>query len=1003
MLRHPDYTRERLSHFARRLHQAVWAEARPIADLVVAGPVDRIPLARALELEYRPARRGEIFGPAWATFWFRARARVPDDWSGRRVDLYWQSHSEATLWIGGRAVQGLNHAPEGSPDASTRPEAQLLASARGGESVELWIEMACNQLFGQPGAAARPYQSLSPFVLERCDLAAFDSQAWDLYFDFEVLRQLEAEMTGAVEKSFAGELMAGLNRIVNQVEAAGRAGWPAAREELARLRACGGAGRALELSAIGHAHIDTAWLWPLAETVRKCERTFASQLAYMERYPEHRFACSQAQQWDWMRERNPDLWTQMAARAREGRFIPAGGTWVEPDCNVPCGESLVRQFLYGQRFFERELGVRCREFWQPDVFGYSGQLPQIMRGAGMTRFLTQKLSWNKFNRPHHHTFTWEGIDGSQVLAHFPPADTYNSVCDMAELRRAARDYKDHDRSRHAYLLFGHGDGGGGPTPRMLELLRRASDLQGLPRTAIRGPDEFFALLEEDCADRPVVVGELYFEYHRGTYTSVSEVKQSNRRAEQLLREVELVAALADRAGAAAYPQAAIERLWKLVLLHQFHDILPGSSIGEVYQDARRDHALVLAQGETLRDAALAALAGPSAGPPAPLNTLGTARAEVASDPAGRAVWIEAPPFGWGRAGGQAPDRVRLSRSERGVVLENAYLRVEVAGDGSLTSLVERQSGREALADRGNLLEIYDDQPVAWDAWDVDPFHLETRAECAPAARLEIAEDGPLAAAIAFERAIGSASRARQVVRLTAGARRLDCSLEVDWQESHRMLKVAFPLAVRAMNATYEVQFGCLERPTHYNTPYDLARYEVPAHRFADLSEHGFGVAVLAHARYGWSAHGGTLRLSLLRAPEHPAPGIDRGRHHLRWAVMPHTGSWQDAGVTAEAARFDTPLVWSPPGRAGAGASFFSLDQPALVLDTVKRAEDRPGMVLRLYESLGSRGTARLTTSLEFSSARRTNLLEDPGEPLASEGSSIAIPYRPFEIITVELT
>src|SRR6185503_7711361 len=311
----------------------------------------------------------------------------------------------------------------------------------------------------------------------------------------------------------------------------------------------------LELSAIGHAHIDTAWLWPLAETVRKCERTFSSQLAYMERYPEHRFACSQAQQWAWMRERNPDLWTRMAARAREGRFIPAGGTWVEPDCNVPCGESLVRQFLYGQRFFERELGVRCGEFWQPDVFGYSGQLPQLMRGAGMTRFLTQKLSWNKFNRPHHHTFTWEGIDGSQVLAHFPPADTYNSVCDVAELRRAARDYKDHDRSRHAYLLFGHGDDGGGPTPRMLELLRRARDLQGLPRTAIRSPDEFFALLEEDCTDRPVVVGELYFEYHRGTYTSVSEVKQNNRRAEQLLRDVELLAACADRLGRAPYPQA----------------------------------------------------------------------------------------------------------------------------------------------------------------------------------------------------------------------------------------------------------------------------------------------------------------------------------------------------------------------------------------------------------------------------------------------------------------
>jgi alpha-mannosidase len=697
-----------------------------------------------------------------------------------------------------------------------------------------------------------------------------------------------------------------------------------------------------------------------------------------------------------MREKNPDLWKRMAARAREGRFIPAGGTWVEPDCNVPSGESLVRQFLYGQRFFEQELGIRCREFWQPDVFGYSGQLPQIMRGAGMTRFLTQKLSWNKFNRPHHHTFTWEGIDGSQVLAHFPPADTYNSVCDVAELRRAARDYKDHDRSRHAYLLFGHGDGGGGPTPRMLELLRRARDLQGLPRTAIHSPDEFFSLLEEDCRDRPVVVGELYFEYHRGTYTSVSEVKQNNRHAELLLRDVELLAAVADRLGRAEYPQADIERLWKLVLLHQFHDILPGSSIGEVYQDARRDHAAVLAEGENLRAAALAAL---GTGAPAPLNTLSAARAEVVNDPAGRPVWIEAPSFGWGRTG-SAPDRVTLTRTAAGAVLENSELRVTVNTDGSIASLVHRPSGREALSDRGNLLEIYDDQPVAWDAWDVDPFHLETRAEVAPAAGFTVEEDSPLACTLAFERAIGAASRGRQLVRLTAGARRLDCSIDVAWQESHRMLKVAFPIAVRAMNATYEVQFGCLERPTHYNTTYDLARYEVPAHRFADLSEHGFGVAVLAHARYGWSAHQGTLRLSLLRAPEHPAPGIDRGRHRLRWAVLPHPGSWQDAGVVAEAARFDTPVLWSAPGAAG---SLFSLDDPALVLDTVKRAEDRRGLVLRLYESLGSRGTARLTTSLPHAAARRTNLLEDPGEPLAVADGAILVPYRPYEIVTIELT
>ncbi|HUS63996.1 MAG TPA: glycoside hydrolase family 38 C-terminal domain-containing protein [Kofleriaceae bacterium] len=997
MQRHPAYTRKRLEQLSDRIRGLVWADALPIEDLVVAGPTGRIRLPDAERLDFRPARRGEAFGPAWATYWFRARAQVPAAWAGRRVDLYWMSHSEATLWVDGRAVQGLNHEPSPHPDGSTRADAPLLARARGGESLELWIEMACNQLFGQPERGKLLIKSISPFVLERCDLVATDVEAWDLHHDFEVLRQLEAAADGALERSFAGELLAALNGVANTLVVADRATWGPARDTLRGLYARAGAGRALELSAVGHAHIDTAWLWPIAETVRKCERTFSSQVALMDRYPEHRFACSQAQQWAWMKAHNPDLWQRIVAKVKTGQFIPAGGTWVEPDCNVPSGESLVRQLLQGQRFFERELGVRCREMWQPDVFGYCGQLPQLMRGAGQTRFLTQKLSWNHFNRPHHHTFMWEGIDGSEVLAHFPPADTYNSVCDVEELRRAARDYKDHDRSRHAYLLFGHGDGGGGPTARMLEFLRRAGDLAGLPKVALRSPDEFFALLEEDCTDRARVIGELYFEFHRGTYTSQANTKLGNRRAEQALHDVELLAACADRLGAAPYPQAELERLWRVLLTQQFHDILPGSSIAEVYVDTERELAAVIAEADRLRGEVLGALGGGAA---APWNTLGVPRAEVALRD-GAPVWIEAPACGPGRVV-EAPDRVAVSRAGGGWVLENRHLRAEVSPDGSLASLVDRASGREALAARGNVLEIYDDQPTAWDAWDVDPFHLETRRECPPADSATYIDEGaPLRAAVAFERRVGARSRARQVLSLDAGARRVECTLEIDWQEDHKLLKVAFPIAVRAMNATYEVQFGALERPTHFNTTYDLARFEVPAHRFADLGEHGFGVAVLAHAKYGWSTFGSTVRLSLLRAPDFPAPGADRGAHAMRWAVMPHAGSWQDAGVVAEAARFDHPVVFAP---APGVRSFFSVDHPALVLDTVKRAEDSSALVLRLYEAHGSRGTARVTSTLPFETAVRTNLLEDDGgEALDRDGGTVVVPFRPYEVISLKLS
>ena len=423
----------------------------------------------------------------WATYWFRVEATVPAEWAGERVDLEWVSHSEATLWMDGRPVQGLNSSPDGA-----RVDAPVLDPAAGGERLDLRVELACNGKFGE---LPRPYASLEPVVLDRCRIARFDRRAWDLHHDFDVLRRLEADAVNGLDESWAGELLAELNRFCNVWVEDDRSTWDEGEAILKALLAHRNGSHVHELSAIGHAHIDTAWLWPLAETQRKMVRTFSSQTAYMDRYPEFRFACSQAQQYDWIRERSPDLYRRILAHAEAGRWVPVGGTWIEPDCNLPSGESLVRQFLHGQRFFERELGRRCREFWNPDVFGYNGQLPQIMRGAGIGRFLTQKLSWNRFNAPPHHTFMWQGIDGSEVLAHFPPADTYNATAEVEELRRSARDYKDHDRSGRSLLLFGYGDGGGGPTPEMLETLRRVRDLQGVPRTTMVSSDEFFEALE----------------------------------------------------------------------------------------------------------------------------------------------------------------------------------------------------------------------------------------------------------------------------------------------------------------------------------------------------------------------------------------------------------------------------------------------------------------------------------------------------------------------------
>lgn len=974
MLRHPDYTRDRINQLVQRLGDKIYADRQPVLDLVVAGPVDRIGHSDAQKLTgFRPAKVGEQFGPLWATYWFRGQAAVPKEWAGSRVDLLWDSQSEATLWLNGKSAQGLNMTQ------GDRPDAILLDQCRDGDALAFQVEMACNVKFGSPtGDEGGGFnRSASPFVLRRCEIARFDAAAWELYWDTYVLAKLETELAkeaGASDKSWQGLLLAELNRFCNV--------YPedpvAAHQILRALYQHKPTDREFELSVIGHAHIDTAWLWPLAETHRKCERSFSSATTYMRDYPEYRFSCSQAYQYEVIRQRNPDLYARIKKTAATGQWVPVGGTWIEPDCNIPSGESLARQFLFGQRFFEKEFGQRCREFWNPDVFGYNGQLPQLMRLSGISRFLTQKLSWNRFNRPRHHTFTWAGIDGSEVLTHFPPSDNYNSLAPYGNrnevdwLRANLRDFRDHDRSHEAIMLYGFGDGGGGPTKGMLEVLRRAADLQGLPRTVQRTSAEFFDRLERDVTDRPVMVGELYFEYHRGTYTSQAAVKRNNRRAEQLLHDLEFVSVATNR-------RTDLNDLWQLLLLNQFHDILPGSSIAEVYADSARQFADLFTRGEKLLPTGST-----------PVNTIGFTRAEVIEH-AGKLAFVEAPPYGPGKIT-STTDVVKLD----GLTLENKHLRATFNSGGRLISLI--MNGREAIAGEANVFEIYEDWPTNYDAWDVDPFHLETRQVCAPATRWEVVRRDALRTELKFEYAIGKASKLTQTIRLDAGARRLEFHCQVDWNESHRMLKVAFPVNVHAMNATYEMQFGHVERPTHYNTSFDLARYEVPMHRWFDISEHGFGVAILNDCKYGGSTFGNTMRLSLLRAPKSPDPKADMGQHEFTFAIVPHAGNWREAGIVAEGYRFNNPF------RTGTlTESFANVDDPNLVLDTIKHAEDSDAVVLRFYECHGARGTAHIDLARTFKRAVACNILEDEAELVRLSGKQLTLNYRPHQIITIKLS
>ena len=915
MAAHPDYTRERVRQAARQAATLVHPETRACSRLRITGP-DGVE---------RDAELGMELGPLWATWWLDVSAEVPEAWAGSRVDLLLVTNSEATVWVEGEPVQGLVSGAGRDRIAATLVPADGRIAAQ--------VEIACNGLFGWAELnppSQRPEPIPPAFRLERCEIARFDPDAWELASDLGVLAALMDEEEGA----WGGELLRELNRFCNTGD----------REILTSLLRRRNGTRVHEITAIGHAHIDTAWLWPLEETYRKCVRTFASQLRLMEAYPDYRFACSQAQQYAWIRDRAPGLYARIKDAVARGQWLPVGGTWIEPDCNLPAGESLVRQFLYGQRFFEQEFGRRAEVFWNPDVFGYNGQLPQLMRGAGISGFLTQKLSWNRYTAPDHHTFRWVGIDGSSVIAHFPPADTYNAEATVPELRRAARDFKDHERSARSLLVFGWGDGGGGPTAEMLETLARVHGSAGRAAHDDRRPRGVLRRAGEE-SDWPEVVGELYFEYHRGTYTSQARTKRASRRAERALHDAELLAAVAGE-------PAGLEDAWQTLLLNHFHDILPGSSIGEVHARAERDLAEVEAAAGAVRDRLL---------PRGVVNTIGVARREVVARGGGSSS-PRHPPCGIGRFV-QPRGTVTRGRKPSAFTLDNGILRAVLGRDGTLRSLVV--GGREAMAAPGNVLELYDDRPTDFEAWDLDPFHLETRADCPPATSAEVVLADPLRVEVAFERPIGERSRMRQTVRLDAEAQRLEFHCAIDWQEDRKALKVRFPVAVLAPRATYEMQFGVVERPTHFSTRADAAQYEVPGHRFADLSEHGFGVALLSAATYGWSTLGGEMRMTLLRSPRWPDPDADRGAHELSFAVFPHAGGWQEAGVTAEALRFNAPLL---VGEGDAEPqSWFACD--ALMVDTVKPAEDGDGLIVRLYEAHGGRGVARLRVGVAVRARR----------------------------------
>ncbi|MBV9491788.1 MAG: alpha-mannosidase [Verrucomicrobia bacterium] len=791
----------------------------------------------------------------------------------------------------------------------------------------------------------------------------------------------------------------------------------------------------------GHAHIDLAWLWPLEETRRKVRRTFYTVLSLMERYPELRFNQSSAQVYSWIEQDDPALFAKVRQRVSEGRWEISGGMWVEPDGNLPSGESWVRQVLLGQRYFQSRFGRRSTVAWLPDSFGFTGNLPQLLLSGGLPFFFTQKLTWNEANPFPYDLYCWEGLDGSRVLAHsfLNPPRGYNGDIDAHDVGSAWRNFKGKRFHDTTLLAVGHGDGGGGPTGEMVERFRRLQDFPGLPRLQMGAIDEFYRRIPSD--NLPVWVGEQYLEYHRGTYTSQALIKALHRRLERTLVEAETAATLAFVLAQRAYPEGELRRIWETLLLNEFHDILPGSSIHSVNDAARRQLHRALEQAEMLRTERLAQLHGRS----------GDALVEGGVvlwnlDLGARSIVAEIPGVPEGQArlrtadgrdlpsqrtdhgllvvsgmqmDGLSPLAIRFGPGEPAPLdspvragpgqLDNEYLRVSVSDAGWVESVYDKECDREALAGRGNQLWIYTDIPRRFDAWDIDESYADEGVELQAAAEPELVEAGPLRASIRVRRHFGD-SEIIQDYRLCKGSRRLDFVTRARWRGRRSLLRALFPCNIRTHEMWAETAFGAVTRPTHRNTSWDQAKFEVPAHRWTDLSEPGYGVSLLSDSKYGYSVRANVLGISLLRSPIYPDPYADESDDHcFTYALYPHPGDWRSGGTLDAARELNAPLAVVPLGSLGRRSDapagpFIALNSGALQLAALKKAEDSEAVILRLFEPHGSRGGTTLTTGLPLRSAHLVSILEeDVGELIVEDGTKVRVSFTPFQVISLKLT
>lgn len=1044
---------ERAGKFAQELKGYIYPKEINLSDFVYKeGNYSGIAAVEQAALPWKECIASEIrWGGRNRHGWFRTRFRIPEDFNDKTVAIRVAAYTGAglvedatnpqfILYINQQLIQGLdiNH-----------QEVILERNAVTGNEYQIDLHAYSGMLDKKTDVGIQ--------------LVIIDEQTRAFFYDLTVAVEIAREL--AEDQPWKHELIRIITSVVNLLDlrkpfsAKFYASLHQAAELLKNEFYDKTAGHEeIIATCIGHSHIDVAWLWTLEQTREKVTRSFTTVLKLMEEYPDYVYISSQPQLYQFIKEDHPEIYARIKERIAEGRWEAEGAMWLEADCNLTSGESLVRQILFGTRFFAREFNIENEVLWLPDVFGYSAALPQILKKSGIRCFLTTKISWNQFNRIPYDTFMWRGIDGTEILTYFintiypgpshhPYGATYNSLITPHILAGSWERYQQKDLNNDILIAYGFGDGGGGPTAEMLEYASRLKKgLPGCPSVKLGKVSDFVAKLAAKVADEkylPKWAGELYLELHRGTYTSMGRNKRYNRKSELLYQDVEFLAVMAMILGE-EYPQARINQGWETILLNQFHDILPGSAIKEVYETSSEQYEALLYQGKGLAAKSLDAVASrigleqPSvvvyntlaferndlvmlelpADPPfrSVIDATGTVLPlQTVTDGCNRQVMFHAqglPSKGYqtftlsplpAAASAMADAGLSVSPAK----LENQYFLIEIDSKGTISSLYDKVNERQVLqaGQRGNKLQAFEDKPLNWDNWDIDIYYQEKEWEIDAVAEVAVLEAGPVRGGLLIKKKFQD-STVIQKIYIYRDIARIDFDTWVDWREDQLLLKVAFPVDVHADKATYDIQFGNVERPTHWNTSWDWARFEVCAQKWADVSEEGFGVSLLNDCKYGYDIKEGNMRLTLLKSGNDPNPQADREEHHFVYSLFPHAGDWRDGKTVQMAYRLNVPLYAKFEeahfGSYPAQFAFFALDQENVILETVKKAEDSGAVILRLFECHHKRSKVKLTCYNQLAKVWECNLMEKELGQLTVSDNSFEFDMKPYEIKTFKL-